>query len=346
MTIAGAMGLVNLGRAGLRLGRIQVAGPDGPVARLVLVDPSRGRIVDLARAERLRLERQGASPEAALRLARALFPGSMAAAIGAGPLLVEAAARAVEAAADDASVALDESHWLPPLDPPRMRDCMAFEGHIRNAYGRLGSRVPPQIYELPIYYKANPGTLIGHGAEVPWPAYSQHMDYELELGFVIGRGGRSLTPDEARPYLFGVTIFNDFSARDAQAREMGGGLGPAKGKDFATAIGPWITTADELDIGSLDMVARVNGEEWSRGSTGQIMWSVEELIAYASSSEPLVPGELIASGTVPLGCGLELGRQLRPGDVVELEVSGVGVLRNRLGQPEPLRWAPSPRVPG
>jgi 2-keto-4-pentenoate hydratase/2-oxohepta-3-ene-1,7-dioic acid hydratase in catechol pathway len=330
----------------VKLGRIQLDGPDGPVARLVLADPPRGLAVDLLRAERLRLQRQGASPEAAQRLAEALFPGSMAAAIGAGPLLAEAAARAVEAAGDDAALPLDQVRPLAPLDPPRMRDCMAFEGHIRNSFGRLGSPVPPQLYELPIYYKGNPGTLIGHDAEVPWPAYSRYMDYELELGFVVGRAGRSLTPDEARACLFGVTIFNDFSARDAQAREMGGSLGPAKGKDFATAIGPWITTADELDLESLEMVARVNGEEWSRGSIGQIMWSVEELIAYASASEPLLPGELIASGTVPLGCGLELGRQLQPGDVVELEVSGVGLLRNRLGEPEPLRWSPSPRKPG
>jgi 2-keto-4-pentenoate hydratase/2-oxohepta-3-ene-1,7-dioic acid hydratase in catechol pathway len=330
----------------VKLGRIRLDGPDGPVARLVLADPTRGLAVDLLRAERLRLQRQGASPEAAQRLAEALFPGSMAAAIGAGPLLVEAVARAVEAAGDDAALPLDQVRPLAPLDPPRMRDCMAFEGHIRNSFGRLGSPVPPQIYELPIYYKGNPGTLIGHDAEVPWPAYSRSMDYELELGFVIGRAGRSLTPREARGCLFGVTIFNDFSARDAQAREMGGSLGPAKGKDFATAIGPWITTADELDLESLEMVARVNGEEWSRGSIGQIMWSVEELIAYASASEPLLPGELIASGTVPLGCGLELGRQLQPGDVVELEVSGVGLLRNRLGEPEPLRWSPSPRTPG
>jgi 2-keto-4-pentenoate hydratase/2-oxohepta-3-ene-1,7-dioic acid hydratase in catechol pathway len=330
----------------VKLGRIQLDGPDGPVARLVLADPPRGLAVDLLRAERLRLQRQGASPEAAQRLAEALFPGSMAAAIGAGPLLAEAAARAVEAAGDDAALPLDQVRPLAPLDPPRMRDCMAFEGHIRNSFGRLGSPVPAQIYELPIYYKGNPDTLIGHDAEVPWPAYSRYMDYELELGFVVGRAGRSLTPDEARACLFGVTIFNDFSARDAQAREMGGSLGPAKGKDFATAIGPWITTADELDLESLEMVARVNGEEWSRGSIGQIMWSVEELIAYASASEPLLPGELIASGTVPLGCGLELGRQLQPGDVVELEVSGVGLLRNRLGEPEPLRWSPSPRKPG
>lgn len=329
----------------MRLGRVEVDGPDGPVPRLVLVERDGGRLIDLALAERERLRRVGASDEAARRVAAALFPASMAAAIGAGPLFTEAAARAVEAAAEAAVLPLDRARWLPPLDPPRMRDCMAFEGHILASYAVLGAAIPPQIYQLPIYYKGNPRTLIGHDAEVPWPAYSRHMDYELELGFVVGRGGRSLTPEEAKSALFGVTIFNDFSARDAQGREMGGGLGPAKGKDFATAVGPWIVTTDELDLGGLRMAASVNGEEWSRGSVDQIMWSVEELIAYASASEPLEPGELIASGTVPGGCGLELGRRLQPGDVVELEVSGIGVLRNRLGQPEPLRWTPAPRAP-
>jgi 2-keto-4-pentenoate hydratase/2-oxohepta-3-ene-1,7-dioic acid hydratase in catechol pathway len=330
---------------GMRLGRVEVDGPDGPVPRLVLVERDGGRLIDLALAERARLRRLGASDEAAGRVAAALFPASMAAAIGAGPLFTEAAARAVEAAAEAAVLPLDRARWLPPLDPPRMRDCMAFEGHILASYAALGADIPPQIYELPIYYKGNPRTLIGHNAAVPWPAYSRHMDYELELGFVVGRGGRSLTPEEAKGALFGVTIFNDFSARDAQRREMGGGLGPAKGKDFATAVGPWIVTTDELDLGDLQMAASVNGEEWSRGSVDQIMWSVEELLAYASASEPLEPGELIASGTVPGGCGLELGRRLQPGDVVELEVSGIGVLRNRLGQPEPLRWTPVPRAP-
>jgi 2-keto-4-pentenoate hydratase/2-oxohepta-3-ene-1,7-dioic acid hydratase in catechol pathway len=330
----------------MRLGRVEVGGPDGPLARLVLIEPERGRLIDLALAERARLLRSGASDEAARRIAAALFPPSMAAAIAAGPLFTEAAARAASVAADAGVLPLERARWLPPLDPPRMRDCMAFEGHILASYEALGAEVPPQIYELPVYYKGNPGTLIGHDAEVPWPAYSRRMDYELELGFVVGRAARSVTPEEAKGLLFGVTIFNDFSARDAQGREMGGGLGPAKGKDFATALGPWIVTADELDMGSLWMAARVNGEQWSRGSIDQIMWSVEELLAYASTSEPLVPGELIASGTVPGGCGLELGRQLEPGDVVELEVGGIGVLRNRLGVLELLRWAPAPRTRG
>jgi 2-keto-4-pentenoate hydratase/2-oxohepta-3-ene-1,7-dioic acid hydratase in catechol pathway len=121
------------------------------------------------------------------------------------------------------------------------------------------------------------------------------------------------------------------------------GFGPAKGKDFATALGPWIVTPDELDLGGLTMVARVNGEEWSRGSSATLTWSIAELIAYASWGETLWPGELLGSGTVGTGAGAEHGKQLQPGDVVELEVSGIGVLRNRIGQPEPRGWAPQRR---
>ena len=169
------------------------------------------------------------------------------------------------------------------------------------------------------------------------------MDYELELGFVVGRTGRNLSPEQAPSHLFGVTIFNDFSARDIQLNEMRLQLGPAKGKDFATAVGPWITTVDALDLADLDMRARVNGEEWSHGNSGSIWWNPGELLAYISWGETLQPGDLVGSGTVGLGCGLELGRRLEPGDVVELEVSGIGVLRNRLGQPEGEGWEPRPR---
>ena len=119
---------------------------------------------------------------------------------------------------------------------------------------------------MPIYFKGNPLTLIAHEQEVPWPDYTQCMDYELELGFVIGRAGKDLAPEQAKSYLFGVTILNDFSARDIQVHEMQGMLLASKGKDFATALGPWITTTDELDVHRIMMVARVNGEEWSRGS--------------------------------------------------------------------------------
>lgn len=160
-----------------------------------------------------------------------------------------------------------------------------------------------------------------------------------------GRPGKDLTPEQAKAHLFGVTILNDFSARDIQAREMQGLLGPAKGKDFATALGPWITTVDELDVHNLTMVARVNGEEWSRGSSSTITWQVEEILAYISKAEGVVAGELIGSGTVGQGSGAELGKLLKPGDVVELEVEGIGVLRNRMGTPAPAGWTPQRRTP-
>jgi 2-keto-4-pentenoate hydratase/2-oxohepta-3-ene-1,7-dioic acid hydratase in catechol pathway len=242
---------------------------------------------------------------------------------------------------------LEQVHWLAPLDPPVMRDCLAFEQHLRNSF--KGASLPPQSleahYKMPLYYKGNPLTLVGHEEVVAWPDYTRRMDYELELGFVIGRAGKDLTPEQASAHLFGVTIFNDFSARDIQMREMIGLLGPAKGKDFATALGPWITTADELDVHNLTMIARVNGEEWSRGSSASMMWQVEEIIAYASKGEGVRMGELIGSGTVGWGCGLELGKMLQAGDTVELEVEGIGVLRNKLGTPAPAGWMPQQRIP-
>jgi 2-keto-4-pentenoate hydratase/2-oxohepta-3-ene-1,7-dioic acid hydratase in catechol pathway len=330
----------------MKLGRILRESLEGSVPRLVAVQPEQQRVIDLAGAEYWRLLGTGASPEAARRLATALYPSSMSAAIAEGPTFLEAAMHTIASAQDETAVLpIDRAHWLAPLDPPVMRDCLAFEVHLRNSFTRVLGKVPEQYYEMPIYYKGNPCTLVGHGQPIPWPDYTQRMDYELELGFVIGSAGKDLTPEEARSYLFGVTIFNDFSARDIQTHEMQGMLGPAKGKDFATALGPWITTADEVDVHNLTMVARVNGEEWSRGSSSTIMWRVEEIIAYVSKSEGVQAGELIGSGTVGFGCGLEHGKLLKPGDVVELEVAGLGVLRNTVEAPAQPGWMPSRRTP-
>jgi 2-keto-4-pentenoate hydratase/2-oxohepta-3-ene-1,7-dioic acid hydratase in catechol pathway len=336
----------------MKLGRILRDSLEGAVPRLVAVQPEHGHVIDLATAEHQRLLGTGASADAARRLASALYPVSMSAAIAAGPTFLAAAARTVDALEGGSAVfSLGEVKWLAPIDPPVMRDCLAFEQHLRNTLTALAAamnmapRISDVYYEKPIYYKGNPLTLIGHQEEVPWPDYSSRMDYELELGFVIGRPGKDLSPEQAKAHLFGVTIFNDFSARDIQAQEMQGLLGPAKGKDFATALGPWITTADELDVHNLTMLARVNGEEWSRGSSSTIMWRVEEIIAYISKAEGVVAGELIGSGTVGLGCGAELGKLLKPGDVVELEVEGIGTLRNRMGNPAPTGWIPERRTP-
>ena len=247
-----------------------------------------------------------------------------------------------------------------PLQPPvQMRDCLCFEGHLVQAFRNLRQMraqqsddpeaalaamerdgvlaVPKTFYEQPIYYKANRFAVIGTGHDVIWPSYSETMDFELEFGVYLGRRTLDVGAADARPYIYGYTIFNDMTARDAQWAEMGGQLGPAKGKDFDTSnpMGPCLVTADELrDPYGLTMIARINGEEWTRASSGTMYWKFEQLIEHISRSETLYPGEFLGSGTVQGGCGIEHMRFLQPGDLVELEVEGIGVLRNRLVRPE------------
>jgi 2-keto-4-pentenoate hydratase/2-oxohepta-3-ene-1,7-dioic acid hydratase in catechol pathway len=244
------------------------------------------------------------------------------------------------------SLPLAELRLLAPVPEPRqMRDFLVFEQHIRNARAiqptfRGGTRLDPATveipkvwYEQPIYYKCNRFSVIGTGADVLWPRYCQLLDYELEFGIFLGRTGKNIAREQARRHIFGFCIFNDVSARDAQMREMQGQLGPAKGKDFDTGniLGPWLVTADEIgDPYNLVMVARVNGEEWSRGNSGTMQHKFEDMIAHVSSDETIHAGEFFGSGTVGGGCGLEMGKFLKPGDVVELEVQGLGVLRNRM----------------
>ena len=241
---------------------------------------------------------------------------------------------------DEDVTALAAVRLLAPLPEPRqIRDFLCFEEHLRNSFAqaeKMTGRVftiPPVWYEQPVYYKANRFSVVGPDADVVWPRYAELLDYELELACVIGTGGVDITPADALEHVFGWTIFNDVSARDAQMREMAGQLGPAKGKDFDTGnvLGPWIVTADEVgDPHALTMVARVNGEEWSRGTSAAMHHTFAAVIAHVSQSETLHPGEVLGSGTVGTGCGLEQGRYLSPGDVVELEIEKIGVLRNRI----------------
>jgi fumarylacetoacetate (FAA) hydrolase len=214
---------------------------------------------------------------------------------------------------------------FPDGRPSSIRDFMAFEEHIRNARKNSGAEVPPAWYEIPVFYFTNPGAVYRDGQEIPKPADTAMLDYELELACVIGADGR---PE-------GFTIMNDFSARDLQGLEMSVGLGPAKGKDFATALGPVLVSPDELPA-DLDMraVARVNGEVRTDSRTGGMHYSWDQLLETAARNTPgLTPGEVIGSGTVGRGCILEHGdgRWLQPGDEVELEIEGIGVLRNRIG---------------
>ena len=245
-----------------------------------------------------------------------------------------------------ATAKLADVRLLAPLPEPRqMRDFLCFETHLRQARanrylftgGERGDpariEIPPVWYQQPIYYKCNRFSVIGTGQDVRWPAGCEMLDYELEFGVVIGKGGVNIRKEDAKGHIFGYCIFNDASARDLQMREMAGQLGPAKGKDFDTgnAMGPWLVTADEIaDPYNLTMTARVNGEEWSRGNSGTMQHKFEDILAHASNEETLHPGEFFGSGTVGGGCGLELGRFLKTGDVVELEVEGLGRLRNRV----------------
>jgi 2-keto-4-pentenoate hydratase/2-oxohepta-3-ene-1,7-dioic acid hydratase in catechol pathway len=215
----------------------------------------------------------------------------------------------------------------PDRQPPSIRDFMAFEEHVKGARGGRGLEVPPAWYELPVFYFSNPAALYRHGDEVPKPADTEMLDYELELAAVVGDDGG----------IAGFTIMNDWSARDLQLREMPVALGPAKGKDFATSLGPELVSPDELppDL-DLRAVARVNGEVRTDSRTGGMHWSWDELLAAAARNTPGVqPGDVLGSGTVGRGCILEHGdgRWLQPGDEVELEVEGIGVLRNRVGKP-------------
>jgi len=228
-------------------------------------------------------------------------------------------------AREHAEYALDDVVLRPPvLHPPSVRDFSAFEEHSRNARALRGREVPKEWYEIPVFYFSNPASIYGPEDEIPYPDGTAQLDYELEVAAIVGAGGA----------LGGFTVMNDWSARDLQFAEMRVGLGPAKGKDFATSIGPVVVTTDELDGSEAVMVARVNGEERSRGNLRDLYHSWESIVAQASRNTRLLPGDVIGSGTVGGGSILEHndGRWLQPGDVVELEVEGIGVLRNRIGQ--------------
>lgn len=227
---------------------------------------------------------------------------------------------------------LNEIIYYPPVEAGSLRDFIAFEQHIKTVRGNRGAEVPEAWYEVPVYYKGNHRSLLGHQQPIVWPEYSEVMDYELELGFVIGREGTNISKEEASRYIGGFTIMNDWSARDVQFREQSVGLGPSKGKDFGTSLGPWIVTPDEFNVSDARMTARVNGEIWTDNNIGNIYWSIYDMIEHASNSEVLYPGDLFGSGTVGGGCGAEHGKWLKNDDVIELEVEGIGKLRSKVSK--------------
>jgi 2-keto-4-pentenoate hydratase/2-oxohepta-3-ene-1,7-dioic acid hydratase in catechol pathway len=330
----------------MKLATFAIPTSAGPLRRIgVAVD---GRMIDLAAAYTAFLDRTDPGCDAE-RMASLFFPPDMVQFLGSGALGREAASRAIEAAATiDSAWGARTSYTLPddggsgseirllaPLPRPRvLRDFLTFEGHMRQAFKALGKTDPisPLWYEVPAYYKGDPDTVVGPGASVPVPRYCEKFDFELELAMVVGRRGKNIAKADAAAYIAGYTIWNDFSARDQQMKEGPIGMGPSKAKDFdaGNAVGPFLVTADELDPSNLRMIARVNGEVWTDSRSTGRQFSFEDLVAHVSQSETIYPGELWGSGTVTGGSGLELGRWLKPGDVIELEIEGIGVLRNRV----------------
>jgi 2-keto-4-pentenoate hydratase/2-oxohepta-3-ene-1,7-dioic acid hydratase in catechol pathway len=229
---------------------------------------------------------------------------------------------------------IGQAQLLAPLRPRSMRDFLAFEGHLLNALTRLGRPIPTEWYDVPAYYKGMPDTVIGPEAEIPWPAYTSKLDHELELAAIIGRRGKDISKEEALSYVFGYTIWNDVSARDVQARELPVGMGPSKAKDWngSNVLGPCIVTTDEINPGNLRMSVRVNGELWGEDTSAHMHHTFSDMIYYASQAQTLYPGEVFGSGTAAGGSGLEQDRWLQEGDLVELEIEGIGILRNRIGK--------------
>ncbi|MCZ4516913.1 fumarylacetoacetate hydrolase family protein [Rhodococcus ruber] len=300
---------------------------DGREARLGAV--SGEVVVDLARANEV-FEPTAVRPEFS----------SMVPFFESGPRGLEAGQRLVESALAEGSETttrqlqpvtrtLADVQLLSPVPRPRrVRDYLT---HIDHYTGSFGRDAPPPLLQFPVSYNCNHEAIYGPEDTIPWPAYSDQLDFELELGFFVAKGGRNISAKSAASHIAGISIFNDVSARDIQVFEMSAQTGPAKGKNFANVIGPGVLTFDEVNVDELAVTARVNGEVWASGAAGAASYSFEEVLAWSSYCEDVVPGEFIATGTVGGGCGLEQGRWMNQGDVVELEAEGIGVLRNRIG---------------
>jgi len=316
----------------------------GGTEKIGLVHSNNARLFDLAKAA----ERDGKGNPAF---------ASMLSLIDSGHSALDQARKLFDKSGKDETLSenVDRAEILAPIPEPRqMRDGMSFPLHILQAprgQRKLAARARndmaelaridaeplgelPEVYrKQPIYYITNRFSVRGTDTTVKWPRYSKVMDYELEFGIITKNRGANIPASKAKDHIFGFTIFNDFSARDAQRIEMEGRLGPAKGKSFdgGNVMGPWIVTPDEIgDPYKLKMEARVNGKMRSRGVTDGMLFSFEEIIAHVTRDETLMPGEFIGSGTVGNGCGLELGWYLEHGDTIELEVEKIGVLKNKV----------------
>jgi 2-keto-4-pentenoate hydratase/2-oxohepta-3-ene-1,7-dioic acid hydratase in catechol pathway len=321
----------------MRLLSFEIDTPLGSRKR-VGAEEGQTRVLDLnlAFGEMLHCK-NGLEMNAALAIADAVVSPDMLTFIEGGEFTLEHARAALEwaKASGDAELAwatFEGSRRLPVIsNPPMLRDFMAFEGHLKNIYPRLNRDIPEEWYNLPVYYKGNPGNLGAHGQAIAIPEYCSNFDFEFEIAAIIGKSGVNIQEENALGHIFGLTIYNDFSARDIQMREMSVGLGPAKGKDFDTGhvLGPVIVTKDEFeDIYNIGLEAKVNDKLWCEGNTGDMHWKFEKMIAHASQNETLRVGEVFGSGTVAGGSAAEKGQSISAGDRISLSAEGIGTLEN------------------
>ena len=311
----------------MKLVTFELSGPLGPIERVGAWRD--GRVVDLNRAAARLYGRQGkARPQA-----RADFfvPAEMLALLDGGDESLDEARRALESADEE----LSEFRLKAPVPRPRaLRDFFAFEDHAKAGAARRGEPMPKEWYDQPVFYKGSTRSIIGPEDEIPWPAFTRKLDFEFEIAAVVGKPGRDLSPEQARRHIAGYVVMNDCSARDIQKHEMLCRMGPAKGKDFATVLGPWLVTADEWPKGDIpDLAVRVNGEEWSRSNGVQPHWRFDVMLSHVSQGEDVLPGDLLGSGTYFKGCGLDCDRWIKPGDELELDAGPLGVLRSKVGAP-------------
>jgi fumarylacetoacetate (FAA) hydrolase len=320
--------------------------PEGGLRGGILVGDT---IIDLERGFRLHEQRTGGPSDL----------GEVVMRFGQGVLgFIEHAASARPAAEDllrwhaeqplgaEVTVPLAKVSLAAPLPrPPSMRDGYAFRQHVATARKNRGLEMIPEFDQFPVFYFTNHQAVIGPGELHVQKLHMDKLDFELEVAVVLGKGGKNVRAEDADDLVFGYTIMNDFSARALQMEEMKLSLGPAKGKDFATALGPWLVTRDELEARrtrtahgeqhDLEMRASVNGIQVSRGNLKDMTWTFAQILERASYGVTLYPGDVIGSGTCGTGCFLELNgskitdnQWLRSGDVVALEVDGLGRLEN------------------
>ena len=307
-----------------------------------------GRVVDLAAAYAWQLRDSGVY--AAQELAQETIPPDMVGFLSRWPLarrLAEDAGNFASKQPLDAmnpfgariSYRPNEIRLRIPLRPRRIKDYLVYEDHKKKSMERRGLQMPDLWYRMPTYTNRNICGLGEPDTDIMWPGYSKKLDFEFEIGIVVGKMGRNIHPQDADSYIAGYTIYNDFSARDIQADEGKVGAGAGKSKDFdqGNVLGPCIVTSDEIDPANIAMTLRVNGEEWSRGSTSGMKFSWGQIVENASRDETIYPGDVFASGTMNNGCSLELGRWIEPGAVIEMEAAGIGILRNRVVQAADIR---------